>query len=76
MERREARRGELADKATWSDSYGNIQLNDICIHRVQAIRQRVAMFPAGFNQFSCHISSDFNRFSHCSPLGHQAGEIL
>lgn len=59
-----------------SDTYGNIQLNDIHIHRVQAIRQRVAMFPTGFNQFPCHILSDFNRFSHCSPLGHQAGELL
>ncbi len=34
------------------------------------------MFPTGFNQFSCHILSDFNRFSHCSPLGYQAGELL
>lgn len=63
-------------RADPSDTYGNIQLNDIHIHRVQAIRQRVAMFPTGFNQFPCHILSDFNRFSHCSPLGHQAGELL
>lgn len=34
------------------------------------------MFPTGLDQLSCNILSDFNRFSHCSPLGHQAGEFL
>ena len=34
------------------------------------------MFPIGFDHFPCHVLSNFNRFSHGSPLCHQTGKII
>ena len=34
------------------------------------------MFPIGFDQLSCHIPANFNRFGYDSPLGHQTGKII
>ena len=34
------------------------------------------MFPLGFDEFPCHISSNFNRFRHGSTLRHQTRKII
>ena len=34
------------------------------------------MFPVRFDYFSCHISGNFNRLSHGSPLRHETRKVI
>ena len=59
-----------------SDAYKNVQLNGLRIHGMQPLRQNVAMFAVGFDEFPCRVSSNFNRFRHGLPLRHQTRKII